>query len=171
MNGIYQKLLKFYLPNRSSQTDRDLKNINETQKLLHRSKTATSYLKLLHPNPSPRLIETLKLIQNTSKTATYQKITKSQKVLWKKSKKTRQKSKVKKVKNSLRKMLYHQVVVNGKKVINEDVERYQKLQKGVKKQKNGSRKQSCKVLELFCIGRLQEKGLKSTWRNHLKTAF
>ena len=58
MNGIYQKLLKFYLPNRSSQADRDLKNINETQKLLHHSKTATSYLKLLHPNPSPRLIET-----------------------------------------------------------------------------------------------------------------
>ena len=58
MNGIYQKLLKFYLPNRSSQADRDLKNINETQKLLHQSKTATSYLKLLHPNPSPRLIET-----------------------------------------------------------------------------------------------------------------
>src|SRR4051812_4329678 len=30
----------------------DIQNINETQKLLHRSKTATSYLKLLHPNPS-----------------------------------------------------------------------------------------------------------------------
>ena len=58
-------------------------------------------------------------------------------------------------------MLYHQVVVNGKKVINEDVERYQNVKKGSKKQKNGSKKQSCKVPELFCIGRLQEKALKA----------
>ena len=65
-------------------------------------------------------------------------------------------------------MLYHQVVVNGKKVINEDVERYQNVKKGSKKQKNGSKKQSCKVPELFCIGRLQKKALKApeeiTWK-------
>ena len=149
MNGNYQKLLKFYLPNRFPDPNRDLKNINETQKLLHHSKTATSYLKLLHPNPSPRLIETSKLIQKHIKNCYLPKNHEIEKVLWKKSKKTRQNQKSKKVKNSLRKMLYHQVVVNGKKVINEDVERYQKCKKGSKKQKMGPESKVARFLGFF----------------------
>ena len=46
-------------------------------------------------------------------------------------------------------MLYHQVVVNGKKVINEDVERYQKAKRGQKNRKMGPKSKVARFLGFF----------------------